>query len=178
MQFDRRIICPIWICSMHDWKTLRLITSSKYSTEVLNIWVQWKSTPDFVYYQVQFKVFLKSPVVNIMIAHRTSESSSVYRFNSSLAQYYTIYIQIYIILYNIDSQAHHLTVRRLRFRPQLGASGCDKSGHSSGETSIQLASCGQDHQVKVYTILIWTSSALPESWYLIPRSSMVSNLGN
>ena len=100
MQFDRRIICPIWICSMHDWKTLRLITSSKYSTAVLNIWVQWKSTPDFVYYQVQFKVFLKSPVVNIMIAHRTSESSSVYRFNSSLAQYYTIYIQIYIILYN------------------------------------------------------------------------------
>ena len=72
-------------------------------------------------------------------------------------------------MYNIDSEAHHLTVRRLRFRPQLGSAGCDnkdQSGHSSSsgsETSIQLASCGQDHQVKVYTILISASSTLPES---------------
>ena len=69
-------------------------------------------------------------------------------------------------MYNIDSEAHHLTVRRLRFRPQLGTAGCDnkdQSGHSSGDSSIQLASCGQDHQVKVYTILISASSTLPES---------------
>ena len=100
MQFDRRIICPIWIPSMHDWKTLRPITSSKYSTAVLNIWVHWKSTPDLVYYHVHFRVFLKSPVVIITIEHPTSEISLVYPFNSSLAQYYTIYIQIYILLYN------------------------------------------------------------------------------
>lgn len=45
------------------------------------------------------------------------------------------------IMYN-TSQAHHLTVKRLAFRPQDNNQ-CNK---------LQLASCGSDHTVKIYNI--------------------------
>jgi len=63
------------------------------------------------------------------------------------------------ILQTLDtSEAHHLTVRRLRFRPKIGEAGSD----GKNKSSIQLASCGQDHQVKVYSLII-SSSPSPES---------------
>lgn len=55
------------------------------------------------------------------------------------------------------SAAHHLTVRRLRFRPKVGLAGKDGSC-----SVLQLASCGQDHQVKVYEITT-TSKSQPNS---------------
>ncbi|XP_071102192.1 elongator complex protein 2-like [Haliotis cracherodii] len=46
-----------------------------------------------------------------------------------------------------QSNAHHLAVKRLRFRPRLGRAG------STGPGSwLQLASCGLDHAVKVHDI--------------------------
>uniref|UniRef100_A0A0B7ACE9 Elongator complex protein 2 n=2 Tax=Arion vulgaris TaxID=1028688 RepID=A0A0B7ACE9_9EUPU len=46
------------------------------------------------------------------------------------------------------SEAHHLTVTRLAFRPQTG-----RLGHSVDSSRwLQLASCGADHAVRVYDI--------------------------
>lgn len=44
------------------------------------------------------------------------------------------------IVYN-TSDAHHLTVKRLKFRPQ-----------EEDSNTLQLASCGSDHTVKIYNI--------------------------
>ncbi|XP_060064524.1 elongator complex protein 2-like [Ylistrum balloti] len=42
---------------------------------------------------------------------------------------------------------HHLTVKRLKFRPCLGRAGTDED-----EAWLQLASCGADHAVRIYDI--------------------------
>lgn len=55
-------------------------------------------------------------------------------------------VQLHFLL---CSEAHQLTVKRLRFRPLPGRAG-DKDKTSSNV--IQLASCGLDHQVKVYNV--------------------------
>jgi len=49
------------------------------------------------------------------------------------------------------SEAHHLTVKRLRFCPSLGD---PHQGESASKSHIQLASCGADHTVKIYSINI------------------------
>ncbi|XP_033762660.1 elongator complex protein 2-like [Pecten maximus] len=43
---------------------------------------------------------------------------------------------------------HHLTIKRLRFRPCLGRAGSDQTD----EAWLQLASCGADHGVRIYDI--------------------------
>ncbi|KAK2162431.1 hypothetical protein LSH36_99g08077 [Paralvinella palmiformis] len=45
--------------------------------------------------------------------------------------------------------AHHLTVKRLSFRPFVGEVGVE---NTSSKLTLQLASCGADHLVKIYTI--------------------------
>jgi len=52
------------------------------------------------------------------------------------------------------SEAHHLTVKQLRFRPQLGTLGDRKEEGSevSEQCHLQLASCGMDHALKIYTV--------------------------
>ena len=46
--------------------------------------------------------------------------------------------------------AHHLTVKRLRFRPVIGDPGVQ--GQGSEVNKLLLASCGADHVVRMYTI--------------------------
>ncbi|GFR97899.1 elongator complex protein 2 [Elysia marginata] len=48
-----------------------------------------------------------------------------------------------------QSEAHHQTVTRLAFRPQLG-----RLGHKQEKDYIQLASSGSDHAVRVYDLCI------------------------
>ncbi|CAG5118142.1 unnamed protein product [Candidula unifasciata] len=61
-----------------------------------------------------------------------SDSTSEWRLAASLSQ----------------SEAHHLTVTRLAFRPQTG-----RLGHTEDSSRwLQLASCGEDHAVRVYNI--------------------------
>ncbi|GFN75662.1 elongator complex protein 2 [Plakobranchus ocellatus] len=48
-----------------------------------------------------------------------------------------------------QSEAHHKTVTRLAFRPQLG-----RLGYKDDKGYLQLASCGLDHAVRVYDLLI------------------------
>lgn len=50
------------------------------------------------------------------------------------------------------SCAHHLTVKRLKFRPCLGEAGVKATEVKDTENHLQLASCGSDWMVKVYTI--------------------------
>jgi len=57
----------------------------------------------------------------------------------------TIYLVV-VFLSAFPSQAHHLGVKRLAFRPVPGAAGC----HPINSSIIQLASCGEDHAVKVH----------------------------
>ncbi|KAG5896915.1 hypothetical protein JTB14_028143 [Gonioctena quinquepunctata] len=54
------------------------------------------------------------------------------------------------ILVLSKSEAHHLTVRRLAFRPVLGTAG----NHNREENILQLASCSSDYCVKIFNIHI------------------------
>lgn len=45
--------------------------------------------------------------------------------------------------------AHHLTVTRLAFRPHRGCVGSKKP---ENDQQLQLASCGSDHAVRVYSV--------------------------
>ncbi|XP_030766678.1 probable elongator complex protein 2 [Sitophilus oryzae] len=47
--------------------------------------------------------------------------------------------------------AHHLTVRKLVFRPQFGEAGQKKDANSK---ILQLASCSNDHSVRIYDITV------------------------
>jgi len=47
-----------------------------------------------------------------------------------------------------NTVAHHLTVRRLAFRPKRGCAG----DNSDNGATVQLASAGADHHVRVYNI--------------------------
>ena len=52
------------------------------------------------------------------------------------------------------SEAHHLTVKQVRFRPRLGVLG-DGTGDESRDSTqrhLQLASCGMDNALKIHTI--------------------------
>uniref|UniRef100_T1HB76 Elongator complex protein 2 n=1 Tax=Rhodnius prolixus TaxID=13249 RepID=T1HB76_RHOPR len=55
----------------------------------------------------------------------------------------------WILLYSLDNIAHHMTVKKLQFRPQLGRTG-DISENNSD--ILQLASASLDNSVKVYNI--------------------------
>ncbi|XP_069111891.1 elongator complex protein 2-like [Argopecten irradians] len=44
--------------------------------------------------------------------------------------------------------SHHLTIKRLRFRPCLGRAGSPRDD----DTNLQLASCSMDHAVRIYDI--------------------------
>ncbi|ESP01537.1 hypothetical protein LOTGIDRAFT_207709 [Lottia gigantea] len=44
--------------------------------------------------------------------------------------------------------SHHLTIKRLKFRPRLGEAG----EKETNKTRLQLASCSLDHSVRIYTI--------------------------
>lgn len=46
------------------------------------------------------------------------------------------------------STAHHLTVKKLEFRPKFGIAG-DKSNN---DDVLQLASCSSDHSVRIYNV--------------------------
>ncbi|CAH2000531.1 unnamed protein product [Acanthoscelides obtectus] len=48
-----------------------------------------------------------------------------------------------------QSEAHHLTVKRLAFRPIFGASGCPED-----RNILQLASCSSDTSVKIFDIYL------------------------
>ncbi|XP_067931925.1 elongator complex protein 2-like [Watersipora subatra] len=47
------------------------------------------------------------------------------------------------------SSAHHLTVKRLQFRPKVGS-----AGGNNEKNVLQLASCGQDQQLKIHEISV------------------------
>lgn len=52
--------------------------------------------------------------------------------------------------YCLYSVAHHLTVRRLSFRPVYG-----KAGEQNEDSNVlQLASCSADYSVRVYTLYL------------------------
>ena len=55
------------------------------------------------------------------------------------------------LLSNIISRAHHKTVNRLKFRPVPGATGVRTK---SQEMTVELASCGADNALKIYTICL------------------------
>lgn len=46
--------------------------------------------------------------------------------------------------------AHHLTVKRLAFRPFLGVAGSD----DDDQNVLQLASCSSDYSVRIYNLYI------------------------
>nr|CAD7578290.1 unnamed protein product [Timema californicum] len=55
---------------------------------------------------------------------------------------------------HLDSScAHHLTVKRLSFRPGIGATSDTKDKYSASSFA-QLASCGSDHTVKINSIYL------------------------
>lgn len=47
---------------------------------------------------------------------------------------------------------HHLSIKRLAFRPKLGRSGVNKEKEDSNV--IQLASCGSDHILKIFDVYL------------------------
>ncbi|XP_046687231.1 probable elongator complex protein 2 [Homalodisca vitripennis] len=53
------------------------------------------------------------------------------------------------------NSAHHLTVKRLSFRPVLGIAGqAEDSASKQTECILQLASCGLDHTIKIFDLYI------------------------
>ncbi|CAE1237158.1 ELP2 [Acanthosepion pharaonis] len=54
----------------------------------------------------------------------------------------------------LDTISHHLTVKRLRFRHQLGILGDDDENQREGKNGckFQLASCSDDHSVRIFNI--------------------------
>jgi len=51
------------------------------------------------------------------------------------------------------SAAHHLAVRRLRFCPAaLSTSSSSSAAAAVAAKSVQLASCSQDHSVKIHQL--------------------------
>lgn len=47
---------------------------------------------------------------------------------------------------------HHLSIKRLAFRPKLGRSGISEDREDLNV--IQLASCGSDHILKIYDVYL------------------------
>ena len=52
-----------------------------------------------------------------------------------------------IFLNSVLSQAHHLTVKQLSFRPQIGEFGEKETAHT-----LLLASAGADNAVKIHAL--------------------------
>ena len=76
-------------------------------------------------------------------------SNQFYLITLFLSEYF---VRLYVSLSSISS-AHHLSVKRLKFRPVTGCLGDDSLPHI-----LQLASCGADNIVKVYNIDMRTIS--------------------
>lgn len=77
--------------------------------------------------------------------------------------------RVYYYLRIFCSAAHHLTVRRLAFRPKVGA-----AGPSNDSNTLQLASCAEDHHVKVYNITLPRTTLV--LWKYV--STVYDTLGN
>nr|CAH7738001.1 unnamed protein product [Callosobruchus chinensis] len=60
-----------------------------------------------------------------------------------------LYLGGQVVLSLSNSDAHHLTVKRLAFRPVFGASGCPVN-----KGILQLASCSSDTSVKIFDIYL------------------------
>jgi len=63
------------------------------------------------------------------------------------------YVQLkhsyYKILFSVVySMAHHLTVKRLKFRP------CSSAPSDAVLNALELASCAEDNAVKIYKVVI------------------------
>ena len=66
------------------------------------------------------------------------------------------------------SDAHHLTVKRVKFRPRPGR--VEDSAKERSSDMLQLASCGLDHCVRVYNI---DTSECNNTWDIFSRNSII-----